>query len=66
MSIDPLICLWIPRSVGWSALLGPVKSDRENGADDNLANRHGVTPVALATSISNFDVIQHFKGSRIP
>jgi len=36
---------------------------RQNGADDNLANKHGVTPLGLAKTIANFDVLQHFKNS---
>jgi len=37
-----------------------IKLLRKNGADENLPNKHGVTPIALARSIANFDVIQHF------
>jgi ankyrin repeat protein len=33
---------------------------RKKGADDNLANNHGVTPLALAKTISNFDVLKFF------
>jgi hypothetical protein len=37
-----------------------IKLLRENGADVNLPNKHGVAPVALARSIANFDVMRHF------
>lgn len=34
---------------------------RQYGANENLANRHGVTPFGLARTIANYDVLQHFK-----
>jgi uncharacterized protein len=40
---------------------GVIKILRQYGADDNLPNNHGVTPLALAQSISNYDVIQYFE-----
>ena|ERR1700677_1649835 len=33
---------------------------RRHGADPNIANVHGVSPVALARTIGNFDVKQYF------
>lgn len=33
---------------------------RRHGADPNIANAHGVSPVALARKIGNFDVKQYF------
>ncbi|MDB6095144.1 MAG: hypothetical protein JWM32_2706 [Verrucomicrobia bacterium] len=33
---------------------------RKKGADDNIANKHGVTPRALAKTIANFDVLKFF------
>lgn len=40
---------------------GVIKLLRQRGADDDLPNKHGVTPRSLAKSISNYDVIQYFK-----
>ena len=34
---------------------------RRHGADPSIANAHGVSPIALARTIANFDVEQHFK-----
>lgn len=34
---------------------------RQHGADPNVANAYGVSPIALATTIGNYDVKQHFK-----
>lgn len=33
---------------------------RRHGADPNMQNVHGISPFALAKSISNFDVKRHF------
>ena len=33
---------------------------RRHGADPNIANAHGVSPLALARTIGNFDVKQYF------
>jgi uncharacterized protein len=33
---------------------------RRAGADANLPNNHGVTPIGLAKSIANFDILQYF------
>jgi ankyrin repeat protein len=39
---------------------GIIKLLRQNGANENLPNKHGVSPLALAGSIANFDVMQYF------
>ena len=36
---------------------------RKKGADENLPNRHGVTPLALAKTMANFDVLKFFDGA---
>ena len=33
---------------------------RKKGADDNLPNKHGVTPLGLAKTIANYDVVKFF------
>ncbi len=33
---------------------------RRSGADDNLSNKHGVSPLQLAKTIANYDVAQFF------
>jgi ankyrin repeat protein len=37
-----------------------IKILRQNGADETLPNKHGVTPIGLAKNIANFDIMQHF------
>ena len=34
---------------------------RRHGADPNLANAYGMSPVALARTIANYDIKQYFK-----
>lgn len=38
-----------------------IKLLREHGANDNLPNKHGVTPLSLAHTIANYDAVQFFK-----
>jgi ankyrin repeat protein len=33
---------------------------RRHGADPNIANAHGVSPIALARTIANYDIKQYF------
>lgn len=34
---------------------------RQHGGDDDLPNKHGVTPLGLAKSIANYELLQYFK-----